>query len=287
MEKICHRVKVPYTNSCFSPWRAHFPLYHPAVLCRLRAFAMVCLSVWCRYYTTTHWSMMVFGTPVYSTVCLLYHSRRPRAGGVGGRWLGHTWSCLQGDVFLPSHPWQSDCTLLQRHGDIYTSVRAWEGGWTCKGFVGLAHVCTSSSPPVCQVASLSSAEALCIHWRESRSGEDPQSSRPRVNAGLSGLGLLLKVWSIFLVEARTSDWCRCFPLDPGRPSPLPGHGCFCGLLTSTLSSQVLETRLIQRLLPTQTKWWFPPFYELQSSWAFSPLFPSLLFHCGSAKDPRA
>lgn len=76
----------------------------------------------------------------HSTMWVLYHSGRPRAGGVDGRWLGHTWSCLQGDVFLPRHPWLSECTLLQRYGDVYTKIRAWERGWTYKGFVGLACV---------------------------------------------------------------------------------------------------------------------------------------------------
>lgn len=123
------------------------------------------------------------------------------------------------DVFLPIHPWLSECTVLQRHWMLHKDQGLGKAV-DLQGFYRTS-LCRSSSPAVHQAASLSSAEVFHIHWKESRSREVLQSSKAWLDPALLKLGLPLEMWSIFLIEARTSVWCLSFPWS--QPAPYPSQ----------------------------------------------------------------
>lgn len=130
------QMKVPHMNSFFPPWRDWFPLYHPALLCRLRVL------LWSAPWLVQILCHDVLEQYVYCITVV------PRASRIDGRWLGHTWSSLQLMCFSqaisdsPSRAW----------GHLHKDQGVGEGV-DLTGFIGLAHVqallppCTSGCFP--------------------------------------------------------------------------------------------------------------------------------------------
>lgn len=114
----------------FCPWRGWFHLYLPVQLSRLETFAMLHSSLSLVQFLYHDASEQC----VCSTTATTLGQGEQMAGGMGIPGA----VCSQCVSPNPSLATWMHCR--SKTPDVYTKIRAWERGWICEGFEGLACV---------------------------------------------------------------------------------------------------------------------------------------------------